>query len=106
MYDSIKEDLSRPYLQAEDIYLKALEYRSDFQSKCSSILGPFGHSEIKNFIQKMIKERERVCDRFQPEKWYNTCTATFRPNSFIDVICIRFVRGELERELEERCLIC
>ena len=69
LYDKIKEDLSRPYLQAEEIYFKALEYRSDCQSKCSSRLGPFGHSEIKNFVQGMVKERERVCDKFQPEKW-------------------------------------
>ena len=106
LYDSIKEDLSRPYLQAEEIYLKALEYRSDFQSKCSSKQGPFGHSEIKNFIQKMIKERERVCDRFKPEKWYYTCTTTFRRNSLTDIFFIRFVKEELEKKVQEMCLIC
>ena len=41
LYDRIKEDLRRPYLQTEEVYLKALEYRSACVVNCRMGDGPF-----------------------------------------------------------------
>ena len=70
LYDVIKMDLHKHCLQTEEIYTKALEHRSNFSSKCSPGPCPIGNREIKKFIEGMIKEREKVYNKFQPTKWY------------------------------------
>ena len=66
LYNKIKENLKRPYLQVEEIYLIALEERSlSFQNACNyrtdcSLI----HSNMKEFIERMIVKREGVCDKF------------------------------------------
>ncbi|KAF9781664.1 hypothetical protein BJ322DRAFT_1077511 [Thelephora terrestris] len=67
LYSSILEDLRRPCLQAEKIYVKALELR---RSACSQDKCWVGNLRIKKFIESMIEERERVCTKFQPPKWF------------------------------------
>ena len=72
LYDGIKENLMKPYLHVEEIYLKALEDRSRYaQQKCASATRClFIHSEIRELIERMIKEREKVCDKFMHGKRY------------------------------------
>jgi len=71
LYNKIKENLKRPYLQVEEVYLKALEDRSRYsQPACASPKCLFVDSEIKVFIEHMIQERENVCDRLMFEKRY------------------------------------
>ena len=72
LYNKIKENLKRPYLQAEQVYLKALEDRSRYgqlmcnaAEKCSTV-----DSGLKAFIERMVIERESLCDRFMREKRY------------------------------------
>lgn len=70
-YSDIKQHLRRPYLQTEELYLKALEDLSRHaQSGCGRDACAFKISNIKAFIRGRIEERERVCDEFQPAKWY------------------------------------
>ena len=87
-YDKIKEILHRPYLQTEEVYLKALEYRAGCGSRCTSSLSSFGQSEIKDFVERMVKERGEVHDKFQPTKWYYKSATTFHPNSLVDIILL------------------
>jgi len=70
LYDKIKRDLHQPYLKAEEVYFRALEHRSDCESKCTASSGPFGHSKIEAFIKGMMEQREAVYDKFQPAKWF------------------------------------
>lgn len=72
LYDGIRDNLMRPYLRVEDIYLKALEDRSRYtQQKCASATRCLCiYSEVREFIERMIKEREKVCDKFMREKRY------------------------------------
>jgi len=71
-YNAIKKNLQLPYLQTEEVYLKALEHRSrstqlgcQFPDRC-----PFANVVIKEFVERRIKEREKVCDDLQPTKWF------------------------------------
>jgi len=72
LYNKIKENLKRPYLQAEEVYLKALEDRSRYsQPACTSPMKcSFVDSEIKAFIERVIQEREKMCDELMFEKRY------------------------------------
>ena len=89
LYNDIKKSLRRPYLQTEEIYLKALEDRSRCeQTGCSWGPCPFGGSTIKGFIQGRIEERGKVCDKFQPAKWYCRLATTLRSGP-INIILIR-----------------
>jgi len=65
VYNKIKENLNRPSLQPEDIYLKALEDRSrllnqgcGYGTNCL-----LGDRQINAFVKKMVEERENLCDR-------------------------------------------
>ena len=81
LYNDIKKLLQRPCLQSEEVYLKALEFRSRYgTSGCIDGKCSFGNLKIKEFIDGWIGKREKVCDEFQPAKWYCEHTATFRPN--------------------------
>ena len=72
LYNEIKENLKRPYLYVEEIYLKALEDRSRYsQQTCASgTKCLFISSGIRAFIERMIKERDKVCDKLLREKRY------------------------------------
>ena len=90
LYNDIKKNLRQPYLKEEEVYLKALECRSRFgQSGCSMRSCPFRDSNIKGFIRSRIEERGKVCDKFQPAKWYCKPATTLCPDP-IDIISIRF----------------
>jgi len=72
LYNKIKENLKRPYLKTEQIYLKALEDRSRYgqlmcnaAEKCSTV-----DSGLKAFIERMVTERESLCDRYMRVKRY------------------------------------
>jgi hypothetical protein len=69
-YNNIKKHLRRPYVQTEEVYLKALEKRPRMESSCREDKCSIGHLKIKEFIQRRIEERDKICDRFQPTKWY------------------------------------
>ena len=71
LYNRVKEDLKRFSLQIEEVYLRALEYRSRLrQPACSSTVTPCAlvDSEVKGFIERMAKERESLCDRLMHDK--------------------------------------
>jgi len=72
-YNKIKENLKRPSLQIEEVYLKALEHRSQLrQPACGGMVTPCGmvDSEVKGFINRMAKERESLCDKLMSDKQY------------------------------------
>ena len=90
--DEIKKDLHQYCFQTEEIYFNALERRRG--SGCARAGCPLGNLAVKKFIEEMVKERERVYNKFQPVKWYYKSTTTFHPNSLVDIIFIRFGNGE------------
>jgi len=72
LYRGIKDNLERPYLQTEEIYLKALEDRSRCNQQahhemhnCSAV-----DSEIKAFTQRMVNWREDLCNNLMRKKKY------------------------------------
>ena len=72
LYSKIRENLKRPYLQTEQVYLKALEDRSRYgplvcngAERCSTV-----DSGMRGFIERMVADRESLCDRFMREKRY------------------------------------
>ena len=67
LYNSIKETLKIVRFSTEEVYLKALEDRlRTRQSGCVAANCSIGDSEIKGFIERAIKEREKLCDQFVP----------------------------------------
>ena len=71
LYNGIKTDLKGPYLRREEIYLKALQDRLRFrQPKCMSKSCSTGDPEIRTFVERMVKEREDLCDKLMCEKKY------------------------------------
>ena len=65
LYSKIKENLKMVHLQTEEIYFKALESllylpRLTYRQVHGCVFRP---SEIKEYIEKRIKEREAVCDK-------------------------------------------
>jgi len=65
LYKHTKEKLRMPYIQMEEVYLGALEDRSHYYSKaCSEEKCAVVAAEIKRFLKRMFKERERVCNKF------------------------------------------
>ena len=69
LYNGIKTDLKGPYLQREEIYLKALQDRLR-QLRCMTKSCSTGDSEIRAFIEQMVKKREDLCDKLMYEKQY------------------------------------
>ena len=61
----IKENIKMVHLQTEEIYFKALESLLYLpRLTCRRADGcAFRPSEIKEYIEKRVKEREAVCDR-------------------------------------------
>ena len=71
LYSKIKQNLKRPHLQIEGAYLKALEDQSrSRQMGCAATSCVVVDSEIKGFIERVIKEREDLCDKLMYEKQY------------------------------------
>ena len=72
LYRGIKDNLEKPYLSTEEIYLKALEARSrrDCQTyhKANNCLAV--DSEIKAFIQRMVTGRRSLCNNLMRKKQY------------------------------------
>ena len=71
LYHKIKQNLKTTHLQTGEIYLKALEDRAQSrQPGCAadncSVLG----SEIKEFIERVVKRREDLYDKLMCEKRY------------------------------------
>ena len=67
LYNSIKENLKAVRFSTEEIYLKALEDRLRTRHLgCGGASCSVGDSEIRGFIERVIKERERLCDGFVP----------------------------------------
>lgn len=63
VYEKIRKDLDIPYLSTCEIYIKALEHSSkncdeDWGDNCALKV-----SQIKDFIELMVKERDTVCDK-------------------------------------------
>jgi len=57
-----KEKLKTPYTQMEEVYSRALGDRR--RSGCRWSVCVIMSSEIKQFVERMIRERGRVCDKF------------------------------------------
>jgi hypothetical protein len=90
LYNDIKKHLRRSYLQTEEVYLKALEDRSRRgKSGCLSAECSFGNLKIKTFIRARISERDGVCNKLQPAKWYLNARSDFA-NTPIHFVLIRF----------------
>lgn len=73
LYTTIKENLKKPYLLTEQIYFEALRDRSAwFRLPCSgqATKCPAADSEIKAFVERMLKQREDLCDRLMDKKEY------------------------------------
>jgi len=71
LYKRTKEKLSTPYIQMDEVYLRALEDRSFFRDEACSV-SRFSEcavksKEIKGFLKRMFAEKERVCDKFMWE---------------------------------------
>jgi hypothetical protein len=74
--DNVKQVLHCPYLQAEEVYLTALEHRSDSTLGCAGSCR-LSYSKIKEFVEEMMKKKVKVNDKFQPAKWYCKRMITF-----------------------------
>ena len=65
LYEVTKAMLKAPYVQMDGVYFRALEDRSRYYGKaCPAAECTLVASEIKTFIERMFKEREKVCDQF------------------------------------------
>ena len=65
LYGKTKEELKKPYPRMEEVYLRALKDRSSYYEKvCPNSLCSITDSQIKRFLERMFKERERVYDKF------------------------------------------
>ena len=65
LYSKIKENLKMVHFQTEEIYFKALEsllYLPRLTCRRANVCA-FRPSEIKEYIEKRIKEREAVCNK-------------------------------------------
>lgn len=60
----IKEDLRIWHLQTDEIYLKALENSRRCKSPCDITRCASSATELKSFIERMMKSRESTCDKF------------------------------------------
>ena len=72
LYRGIKDNLEKPYLQTKEIYLMALEDRSrcDQQTYHNTHDCLAVDSKIKAFIQRMVNEREKLCNGLTHKKQY------------------------------------
>ena len=67
LYNHIKENLKVARFSTDEVYLKASEDRSRTrQLGCEAENCSVGDSEIKAFIERAVRERERLCDGFVP----------------------------------------
>ena len=65
LYTTVKENLKKPSLQPEEVYLKALEERAPIRRSCGNWPACLLRAgQIKAFIDRMVKEREALCDKF------------------------------------------
>jgi len=65
LYEDTKGELSTPYIQVEEVYLIALKDRSRFYKKaCVGMKCVVTEREIREFLDKMFAEKERVCKKF------------------------------------------
>ena len=87
----LKRILRQPFLQPEEVYLKALEVRLRCQTlECPQSECLFAESGIEKFVQRMIEEREALYSKLQPAKWYCKCMTLLHPDPLIEMILIRF----------------
>ena len=69
--EQIKEDLKCPPLPTEQIYLRALEWRSRGKRGCGVGTRCYASdSEIKSTIEQIVREMESVCDKLMCDKQY------------------------------------
>jgi hypothetical protein len=65
LYEKTKEKLRKPCIQMEEVYIMALEERAGhFSRACVNLKCTLGAPDIREFIVRMLRERERVCDKF------------------------------------------
>ncbi|KAF9781654.1 hypothetical protein BJ322DRAFT_1111574 [Thelephora terrestris] len=68
LYECAKKQLKTPYIWMEEVYLVALEGRSQYyRSACTDDDCSVAATKIKEFLERMFQERERVCDKFMWE---------------------------------------
>ena len=74
LYNKIKENLKWSSLQIEEVYLRALEYRSRLRQPACIPTAPtqcmMVDSEVKGFVDRMAKERESLCDKLMRHEEY------------------------------------
>lgn len=68
LYEGIKRDLSKPYLQTEEIYDEAAEHRD--HRPCTSKRCAASGSEVRAFIEQVMKEREGLYDKLMCGRQY------------------------------------
>jgi len=61
-YGKVKEKLKMPYIPMEEVYFGALEERP--LSTCGWPRCMAAVSNVKEFLERMFEERNRVCDKF------------------------------------------
>jgi len=102
LYRAIKENLGRPYLQTEEVYLKALEDRSrcDQQAhhkthNCSAV-----DSDIKAFVQRMVNVRETLYDNLMGKRKYvQLHPTTINPKRPSSIFFLQVHYGVLKSQL-------
>ena len=68
LYEKTAQKLRTPYIQMEEVYLGALEDRLRCsRGECSGVTCRLAGSDIKHFLAWMLREREKVCDKFMWE---------------------------------------
>jgi hypothetical protein len=65
IYEKTKETLEKPCIRTEEVYLMALKARAGKpKGACGYSLCTLGAQGIREFIDNMLKERERACNKF------------------------------------------
>jgi len=71
LYEATKKKLNAPYIQMEEVYLRALEDRSFFRreacSKSRWSTCAIEAGEIEGFLKRIFAEREMACNKFMWE---------------------------------------
>ena len=69
LYRKIREDLKGLSFRSEEVYIKTLRNRLESQPRCGNGCVTDGFA-IKIFIDKMVQERKKLCDKLMCDKQY------------------------------------
>ena len=89
LYKKIREDLKAAHFLVEEVYSKALEDRSrSGQVGCTESGCVVTDAGIKAFVERVVKERETLCNRLTPRSLVSGVTVSYsgvlqRPDSTV-----------------------